>query len=127
MCFYMSLPATRGHSANHRKTMICFVVVDCILSLLLDYLLFDSSIINLDIITTLTQLQNLIIDLEISSIRPTACSLSIVALAVLGSSQFYLNFEISFHFSWAPKSLRAETTIMKLKDACSLEEKLRQT
>ena len=27
-------------------------------------------------------------------------------------------------FSWAPKSLRTVTTAMKLKDACSLEEKL---
>ena len=29
-------------------------------------------------------------------------------------------------FSWAPKSLWTMTTRMKLKDACSLEEKLRQ-
>ena len=28
---------------------------------------------------------------------------------------------------WAPKSLRIVTAAMKLKDACSLEEKLRQT
>jgi len=27
-------------------------------------------------------------------------------------------------FSWAPKSLRTVTAAMKLKDACSLEEKL---
>ena len=27
-------------------------------------------------------------------------------------------------FSWAPKSLRMVTAAMKLKDACSLEEKL---
>ena len=27
-------------------------------------------------------------------------------------------------FSWAPKSLQMVTEIMKLKDACSLEEKL---
>ena len=27
-------------------------------------------------------------------------------------------------FSWAPKSLQMVTTAMKLKDACSLEEKL---
>ena len=27
-------------------------------------------------------------------------------------------------FSWAPKSLRMETAAMKLKDPCSLEEKL---
>ena len=27
-------------------------------------------------------------------------------------------------FSWAPKSLQMVTTTMKLKDACSLEEKL---
>ena len=27
-------------------------------------------------------------------------------------------------FSWAPKSLKMVTTAMKLKDACSLEEKL---
>ena len=27
-------------------------------------------------------------------------------------------------FSWAPKSLQMETAAMKLKDACSLEEKL---
>ena len=30
-------------------------------------------------------------------------------------------------FSWAPKSLQMVTTAMKLKDACSLEEKLQQT
>ena len=30
-------------------------------------------------------------------------------------------------FSWAPKSLQMVTTAMKLKDACSLEEKLRPT
>ena len=28
------------------------------------------------------------------------------------------------YFSWAPKSLQMVTTAMKLKDACSLEEKL---
>ena len=27
-------------------------------------------------------------------------------------------------FSWAPKSLQMVTVVMKLKDACSLEEKL---
>ena len=27
-------------------------------------------------------------------------------------------------FSWAPKSLQLVTAVMKLKDACSLEEKL---
>ena len=30
-------------------------------------------------------------------------------------------------FSWTPKSLQTVTTVMKLKDACSLEEKLWQT
>ena len=30
-------------------------------------------------------------------------------------------------FSWAPKSLQMVTAAMKLKDACSLEEKLCQT
>ena len=30
-------------------------------------------------------------------------------------------------FSWAPKSLQMVTAAMKLKDACSLKEKLRQT
>ena len=30
-------------------------------------------------------------------------------------------------FSWAPKSLRTVTAAMKLKDTCSLEEKLWQT
>ena len=30
-------------------------------------------------------------------------------------------------FSWAPKSLQTGTAAMKLKDACSLEEKLWQT
>ena len=29
-----------------------------------------------------------------------------------------------FLFSWAPKSLRTVTAVMKLKDACSLGEKL---
>ena len=32
-----------------------------------------------------------------------------------------------FLFSWAPKSLQVVTTAMKLKDACSLEEKQWQT
>ena len=32
--------------------------------------------------------------------------------------------EIEILFSWAPKSLQMVTTAMKLKDACSLEEKL---
>ena len=30
-------------------------------------------------------------------------------------------------FSWSPKSLQMVTTAMKLKDSCSLEEKLWQT
>ena len=30
-------------------------------------------------------------------------------------------------FSWSPKSLQMVTAAMKLKDACSLEEKLRTT
>ena len=30
-------------------------------------------------------------------------------------------------FSWAPKALQMVTIAMKLKDTCSLEEKLRQT
>ena len=29
-----------------------------------------------------------------------------------------------FYFGWAPKSLRMVTALMKLKEACSLEEKL---
>ena len=32
--------------------------------------------------------------------------------------------EIVTLFSWAPKSLQMVTAVMKLKDACSLEEKL---
>ena len=32
-----------------------------------------------------------------------------------------------FTFPWAPKSLQIVTAAMKLKDACSLEEKLGQT
>jgi len=35
----------------------------------------------------------------------------------------FINF-ILFLFSWAPKSLQMVTAAMKLKDACSLEEKL---
>ena len=31
---------------------------------------------------------------------------------------------VTFFFSWAPKSLLTVTTTMKLKDVCSLEEKL---
>ena len=30
----------------------------------------------------------------------------------------------AFFFSWSPKSLQMVTAAMKLKDACSLEEKL---
>ena len=33
---------------------------------------------------------------------------------------------IQILFSWAPKSLQMVTAAMKLKDACSLEEKLSQ-
>ena len=33
--------------------------------------------------------------------------------------------EVYLLFSWAPKSLQMVTAAMKLKDACSLEEKLR--
>ena len=33
----------------------------------------------------------------------------------------------NFIFSWAPKSLQMVTAAMKLKDTCSLEEKLWQT
>ena len=32
--------------------------------------------------------------------------------------------ETQTFFSWAPKSLKTVTAAMKLKDACSLEEKL---
>ena len=32
--------------------------------------------------------------------------------------------EANYLFSWAPKSLQMVTAAMKLKDACSLEEKL---
>ena len=32
--------------------------------------------------------------------------------------------EIEILFSWAPKSLQMVSAIMKLKDTCSLEEKL---
>ena len=32
--------------------------------------------------------------------------------------------EIVTLFSWAPKSLQMVTAVMKLKDACSFEEKL---
>ena len=35
--------------------------------------------------------------------------------------------KVSTLFSWAPKSLQMMTAAMKLKDACSLEEKLRQS
>ena len=31
---------------------------------------------------------------------------------------------VRLYFSWAPKSLQMVTEAMKLKDACSLEEKL---
>ena len=34
---------------------------------------------------------------------------------------------VTDYFSWAPKSLQMVTAAMKLKDACSLEEKLRPT
>ena len=34
---------------------------------------------------------------------------------------------VSDLISWAPESLMTVTTAMKLKDTCSLEEKLRQT
>ena len=36
-------------------------------------------------------------------------------------------WHLFFLFSWAPKSLQMVTAAMKLKDACSLEEKLWQT
>ena len=37
------------------------------------------------------------------------------------------NWKWQVLFSWAPKSLWVVTTAIKLKDACSLEEKLWQT
>ena len=33
------------------------------------------------------------------------------------------NLNVKSLFSWAPKSLQMVTTAMKLKDACSLEER----
>ena len=35
--------------------------------------------------------------------------------------------KVTDYFSWAPKSLQMVTAVMKLKDTCSLEEKLWQT
>ena len=32
--------------------------------------------------------------------------------------------KVTDYFSWAPKSLQMVTAVMKLKDTCSLEEKL---
>ena len=39
----------------------------------------------------------------------------------------YMGKQWEILFSWAPKSLQMVTAAMKLKDACSLEEKLWQT
>ena len=36
----------------------------------------------------------------------------------------YLTYMQSTSYKWAPKSLQMVTAAMKLKDACSLEEKL---
>ena len=38
--------------------------------------------------------------------------------------EFLHTYQQQILFSWAPKSLQAVTAAMKLKDACSLEEKL---
>ena len=38
-----------------------------------------------------------------------------------------IKIRTDFLFFWALKSLRKVTAAMKVKDACSLEEKLRQT
>ena len=43
-----------------------------------------------------------------------------IFLSMLHSMLFFFFFS----FSWAPKSLQMVTAAMKLKDACSLEEKL---
>ena len=45
---------------------------------------------------------------------------------VLSKCQLAISFskETQTLFSWAPKSLRMVTAAMKLKDTCSLEEKL---
>ena len=39
---------------------------------------------------------------------------------------FIMIYCSQYLFSWAPKSLQMVTAAMKLEDACSLEEKLRQ-
>jgi len=40
------------------------------------------------------------------------------------STQRATTTESNYLFSWAPKSLQMVTAAIKLKDACSLEEKL---
>ena len=47
--------------------------------------------------------------------------------SVLVASRWGHNGNSGRLFSWAPKSLQIVTAAMKLKDACSLEEKLWQT
>ena len=41
--------------------------------------------------------------------------------------QYHVNETVQILFSWAPKSLWTVIPATELKDACSLEEKLRQT
>ena len=42
----------------------------------------------------------------------------------LGSLGYFSVEAVTDFFSWVPESLQAETAVTKLKDACSLEEKL---
>ena len=54
--------------------------------------------------------------------------IKIMAFSPITSWQIYREtMETVTLFSWAPKSLQTVTAAMKLKDACSLEEKLWQT
>ena len=68
-------------------------------------------------------------DLEISTQKPKIMASSPITLWKIDGEamETVTDFFGAPKFSWAPKSLWMVTTAMKLKDACSLEEKQCQT
>ena len=67
-------------------------------------------------------------DTEKAGLKLNIQKTKIIAFSPITSWQIYREtMETVTLFSWAPKSLQLATAAMKLKDPCSLEEKLRQT
>ena len=72
------------------------------------------------------ELKSLLIKLKEES-EEAGLKLSIQKMKIMGSdpiSSWKIDGETQTLFSWAPKSLQMVAVAMKLKDTCSLEEKL---